>query len=109
MSLHAKSHSAAVLLNDLFVRMQWFGWRAEATGDPAVVVVQYKSESLGCWRAVDCDGLKLARFLKHHHTRHEVADICDKKPLHKGAATQQELDFSGQSALVRDALNPNKQ
>lgn len=107
--MNAKSHNAAVLLNDLLVRLCWHGWHASATDNAALIVLQYKSEKYGCWRAVDCDALKLARFLKHHHTRHEVADICDKKPVHKGAAAQQELDFSGQSALVRDALNPNKQ
>lgn len=106
--MNAKSHNAAVLLNDLLARLEWHGWHATGTADPGTIVLQYKSEQHGCWRAVDCDALKIARYIKANPSRGMVARVCDKKPQHQGEAVQQELNFSEQNALVRDALNPNK-
>lgn len=76
---NAKSHNAAVLLNDIFARLRWYGWNANATADAATVRVQYKSDSTGEWREVEVDSLRFANFIKLHPSRHEVAKICDKK------------------------------
>lgn len=51
MSINAKSHNEAIMLNDIFSRLEWYGWHADATADPATVVVQYKSPKHGTWRA----------------------------------------------------------
>lgn len=108
MSINAKSHNAAIMLNDIFSRLEWYGWHADATADPATVVVQYKSPKHGTWRAVDCDALALARYIKTHTSRFEVGRVCDRKPEHQGTAVQQELNFSELPAIGRAALNPNQ-
>lgn len=102
------SMAAARDVNDVLQRLGWYGWYAFGTERACVVTLQYRRED-GTTRAVDCDVLNLMKFIKAHPRRCEVAKVCDRKPASMERATQQELDFSGQSALVRDALNPNKQ
>lgn len=106
--MHAKSRNAAVLINDLFSRLQWHGWHATPTEAPAAVLLQYRSPKFNMWREVECSGLALLRFIKGNPSRYEVGKQCDRKPAHQGAGVQQELNFSEQNALVRDALNPNQ-
>lgn len=106
--MNAKSHNAAVLLNDLLARLEWHGWHATGTADPGTIVLQYKSELHGCWREVDCDALKIARYIKKNPSRAMVAKVCDKKPEHTGTPVQQELPLSAPSAIVRAAMDPQE-
>lgn len=103
----AKSHNAAVLLNDTFARLRWYGWHANATATAATVRVQYKSETTGEWREVEIDSLKFAAYLKANPPRARVAAICDKKIAARPAPVQGEL-FSpeGATALVKRSLRP---
>lgn len=104
---NAKSHNAAVLLNDIFARLRWYGWNANATADAATVRVQYKSDSTGEWREVEVDSLRFANFIKLHPSRHEVAKICDKKAAAPKAPVQGELPFpEGATTLVKRSMRP---
>lgn len=106
--MHRISLACARSFNDVLQRLGWYGWYAYPTDEPCKVVLQYRRED-GTTRAVDCEVTGLMRYIKAHPRRCDVVKVCDRKPASLGRATQQEINFSESPAIVRDALNPNKQ
>lgn len=111
--MNAKSSCAAAALNDVMARMGWhrYGVRCWPVDMPDQVVVQYRSDAHGDLRAVQCDALRLARWLDGHAlAQGAYATFCgflDMKEERPEPVRQAELDLGEDApSIVRRSMMP---
>ncbi len=108
MAHNAKSIAIASQLNDLFARLSLHGVRAWPTDNAENVLVQYRSEKLGCTRTVSCEARPLIYWLNERALqpgcRPRFEAILDRKPEWRGAAQQQELNLGEASPIAKRSM-----
>lgn len=108
MSIDGRSRLLASGLNDIFLTLHWYGFKAYPTETEARVEVEYRSAQYGTTRRVSCDPLPLGDWLKKHRGCRSASfeSILDRKAEVATPPAQGELALGDLSPAARRSMRP---